>query len=125
MMAISATLAPNVLGYIEKSFYLHTSTRFYKQLLDYSNITQMVNTITKPKFENLDFLIPKTGLIPKTMVFVDKIDDAITLAACLQSLLPPEQRHQDEVLIRTYHSNFETSTQLTFLEDFWTREIRI
>ena len=44
------------------------------------------------------------------MVFVDKIDDAIALAARLWSLLPPEQRNQGEVLIRTYHLNLETST---------------
>lgn len=93
IMALFATLAPNVLGYIREFFYLHTPTRLYKQPLDHLNITQMVNTIIKLGFEDLDFLIPKTGLIPKTMVFVDKRDDAIALAARLWSLLPPEQRH--------------------------------
>ena len=118
MMALSATLAPNVLSYIRESLYLHTPTRLYKQPLDRPNITQMVNTITKPRFEDLDFLISKAELIPKTMGFVDKIDNAIALAACLWSLLPSEQRHQGEVLIRTYHLNLETSIQSKFLEDF-------
>ena len=117
-MALSTTLAPNVLGYIRESLHLHTPTRLYKQSLDHPNITQMINTITKPRFEDLDFLIPKARLITKTIVFVDKIDDAIALATRLQSLLPLEQCHQGEVLIRKYHLNLETSTQSTFLEDF-------
>lgn len=90
MMVLSAILAPNVLGYIGKSLHLHTLFRFYKQSLDRLNITQMANTITKPGFEDLDFLILKTGLISKTMMFIDKINDTIVLAACLQSLLLPE-----------------------------------
>lgn len=43
----------------------------------------MVNTITKPRFEDLNFLIPKTRLISKTMIFVNKINDAIALAVYL------------------------------------------
>lgn len=93
MMAVFTTLALNILGYIRKSRHLHTLTRLDKQPLDRPNITQMVNTITKSGFEDPDFLIPKTGLISKTMVFVDKIDDAIALVARLRSLLSPEQRH--------------------------------
>ena len=34
MMALSATLAPNIFGYIRESLYLHTPTRLYKQPLD-------------------------------------------------------------------------------------------
>lgn len=80
-MALSITLAPNVLGYIREFLYLYTLTCLYKQSLDYPNIGQIVNTITKLGFEDLGFLILKAGLIPKIMVFVDKIDDAIALAA--------------------------------------------
>lgn len=41
----------------------------------------MVNIITKPGFEDLDFLILKARLISKTMVFVDKINNVIALVA--------------------------------------------
>lgn len=79
IIVCSAILMLNVLGYIGESLYLHTPTFLYKQFLDYLKITQMVNSITKPEFENLDFLIPKTRLISKTMIFVDKIDEPIAL----------------------------------------------
>lgn len=125
IMAFSTTLMPNVLGYIGEFLHLHTPTCLYKQPLNHPNITQMVNGITKPEFEDLDFLIPKAGLISKTMVFVNKIDDAIALAACLWNLLPPEQRNQGEVLICTYYLNLETSTQSTFLEDFQIEQTQI
>ena len=92
-MALFTIFAPNILSYIKKSFHLHTPTCLDKQSLDRPNITQMVNTITKPGFEDLDFLISKTGFISKTIVFVDKIDDAIALAAHLWSLLLLEQRN--------------------------------
>lgn len=78
-MAFFATLASNVLGYIKKSLLLYTRTCFYKQLLNRLNITQIANNITKPKFEDLDFLILKAELISKIIVFVEKIDDAIAL----------------------------------------------
>ncbi len=50
----------------------------------------MVAPITKPRYCELDFLVPKTGLILKTMVFVNKIDDVVKIAAYLYLLLPPE-----------------------------------
>lgn len=70
----------------------------------------MISSITKPEFEDLDFLIPKVGLISKIMVFVDDIDNGIAFAAHLWSLLPPEERKHGDVLIRTFYSNLETST---------------
>lgn len=82
----------------------------------------MVNSITKPGFQDLDFLIPKAGLIPKTIVFVNKIEKGIALAAHLKILLPPEQCGQGDFLIRTFNSNCETSTRSDFLEDFRTEE---
>lgn len=72
IIALSTIFVPNIPGYIRKFFYLHTLTHFYKQPLDRPNITQMVNSIITSGFKDLDFLILKTGLIPKTMVFVIK-----------------------------------------------------
>lgn len=50
----------------------------------------MVNNINKPGFEDLNLLIPKAGLVPKTMMFVDNIDNKIALTVYLWNLLPPE-----------------------------------
>ena len=78
----------------------------------------MVTNIAKPGFHDLRFLVPEASLIPKTMLFVDKIDNAIAIAAYLCNLLPPEDRNQGEVLIRTSYSNLETKTRTDFMEDF-------
>ena len=56
---------------------------------------------------------------------MDKMDDAMAIAAYLRNLLPPENRNQEEVLIRIYYSNLETKTQTDFMKDFWNRDIRI
>lgn len=125
MMALSATITSNVLGYIGQSLHLHSPTQFYKQPLDWPNITQMVTNITKPGFRDLEYLIPKAGLIPKSMVFADKIDNAMAIAAYLRCLLPPKDQDQADVLVRTFYSNLETHTRSEFMEDFWNRETRI
>lgn len=125
MIALSTILLPNVLSYIEESLHLYTLSRLYKYPLDCPNITQMINNTTKIWFEDLNFLITKARLIPKTMVFVDNIDDEITLAACVWSLLLLELCKLGEGLIRVFYSNQEISTQSDFLKDFRTKETRI
>lgn len=110
MMALSATITPNVLGYIGQLLHLCSPTRLYKQSLDWPNITQMITNITNLGFHDLRFLVSEAGLILKTMLFVDKMDNAMAIAAYLRNLLPQEDRNQGEVLIRTYYSNLETKT---------------
>ncbi len=83
---------PNVLGYIGESLYLWAPTRLYKQPLNCPNIVQMVVPITKPDYYELDFLVPKTSLILKTMVFINKIENAMKITVYLCLLLPPEDR---------------------------------
>lgn len=82
-MAFFTILAFNILAYIRESLYLYIPTCFYKQLLNHLNITQIVNSIIKLKFKDLDIMIPKTELIYKRIVFINKIDDTITLVAYL------------------------------------------
>lgn len=124
-MALLATITPNILSYIRELLHLQAPTCFYKQPSNRPNIVQMVAPIIKPGFSELDFLILKTGLIPKTIVFVDKIDNAMKIAAYLCLLLPPENREQENVLIRTFYSNFEVSTCLDFIENFRNRDTGI
>lgn len=122
-MALSATITPNVLEC--ESLHLHTPTQIYKTPLDRPNILQVVGQITKPGFEDLRFLIPSDGPIPKTMIFVDNIDDSMTIAALLRAALPKYLRAKGDLLIRTFNSNLETSTRSEFLEDFRNGDTRI
>lgn len=92
IMALLATIIPNVLSYIGDSLYLWAPTRFYKHPLNRLNIVQLVVPITKPGYCELDFLIPKTGLIPKIMVFINKIDNAVKIAIYFYLLLLSEDR---------------------------------
>lgn len=88
IIALSAIFISNVLDYIRKSLYLYTLTCYYEQSLDRSNITLMIYNITKLGFEDLDFLIPKSRLIPKIIVFINKINEGIVLTTCLYNLSP-------------------------------------
>ncbi len=125
IMALSTTITPNVLGYIGELFHLYAPTLLYKQSLNCPNITQMVTHISKQGFGDLDYLVPKVGIIPKTMVFMEKIEDVMALAAHLQRLLPPEDRDRGDDLIMTFHSNMKATTRVDIMENFRNGEIRI
>ncbi len=125
IMALFATITPNVLGYIRKSLHLHRPTLLYKSLLNRPNITQMVTHILKQGFGDLDYQVPKMGIIPKTMVFMEKIEDVIALAAHLRRLLRSEDCDCGDNLIMTFHSNMEATIRVDIMEDFRNREIRI
>ena len=85
----------------------------------------MVTNITNPKFHDLRFLLPKPGLIPKTILFIDKINDTIAIVAHICNLLLSKDHNQGEVLIKTYYSNLKTKIQTDFIEDFQNRDTRI
>lgn len=118
MMMLSVTITPNVLGYIRQLLHFCSPTCLYKQSLDWLNITQMVTNITNLGFHDLRFLVPEAGLIPKTMLFVNKMDNAMAIAAYFYNLLLSENRDQENILIRTYYSNLETKTRTDFIKDF-------
>lgn len=90
MMALSVIIIPNVLGYIGELLHLWAPIRLYKQPLNCPNIIQIVTPTIKPGFCELNFLVPKTGLILKTMVFVNKIDNIVQIATYLYLLLSLE-----------------------------------
>lgn len=60
----------NILEYIEQLLYFYLLTRFYKQPLNWTNITQIIIKIIKQDFCNLEYLRTKVGLISKTIIFV-------------------------------------------------------
>ncbi len=83
---MSATIILNILKYIKVSLKLFLPLQIYKQPLDQPNLTYIISPIRKPGYENLVFLIPSgraIGKIPKTMIFVDLIDDTIKMAKYL------------------------------------------
>lgn len=78
MCLLPVTVTPNILEYIRISLKLSPPSRIYRQPLDRPNLTYIVSRIYKTGFKDFDFLIPSRGAvgeIPKTMIFVDKIDD--------------------------------------------------
>ena len=84
---MSAIITPNILDYIRVFLKLPLPSQIYKLPLDQSNLKYIIYLIQKPGFWDLAFLISKdspVGLIPKTIVFVNKIEDAIKLERYLQ-----------------------------------------
>ena len=80
MVLLSAMVTLNILEYIRVSPKLSPPSQIYRQLLDRPNLVYIVSPIRKNRFKNLDFLIPDGGAIdetPKTMIFMNKIDDTI------------------------------------------------
>lgn len=114
IMALSATITRNVLEYICESLHLRTPVQLYKQTLDRPNITYMVKEIKEKGFKELDLLVTQIGGIsdiPKTMIFVDKIEDGVKMAQYLRSLLPESMRKKGHQIIQTFSSNREASTR--------------
>ena len=94
-MTLSATITPNVLEYIRKSLHLQSPVQLYKRTLDRPNITFMIKEIKQRGFKKLEVLVPQVeGIsdIPKTMIFVDKIEDGLKIVEYLRSLLPESIR---------------------------------
>lgn len=82
----------------------------------------MVSEIVKPNFKDLGFLVPdngRAGSIPKTMIFVDSIDEAQRIAAYLCTRLLLRLQRREKEIIRTFLSNLEPSTRTDFLKNFW------
>ncbi len=63
--------------------------------------------------------------IPKTMIFVDKIEDRIKMAQYLRLLLLKLLRKKRDQIIQTFSSNQESSRREFFMEEFENRNTRI
>ena len=129
MMVLSATITPSVLEYIHVLLKLESPSFLYWRLLDRLNLTYVVAQITKPNYDELEFLVPKHGsimFIPKTMIFVDNIDHAVFIATYLRKqLLVCFCRTSIKVVIRTLTANLTPSTKSTFLINFQQGNTRI
>jgi hypothetical protein len=139
IIALSATLMPNVLAFVCQSLQLRQGrTRLYRLSVDRPNITHMVSRLPTTKsiretgeteFSRLSFLIPAgtTALwrIPKSMVFVDNIDEAHKICLWLNARARPSSDGFMPTIARPFSSNLETSTRDRFMDQFRNGETRI
>ena len=92
MVAMSATVTPNVLEFVADTIGLWARFRLYKQSIDRVNISQFVCQISKESgYTQLSPLLGGTGAtwtVPKTMVLVDSIDEATVIGRFLRDTVP-------------------------------------
>ena len=127
---MSTTITSNIFDYIRVFLKLPPPFRIYKLPLEWPNLKYIVCFIQKPGFWDLAFFEPKdglVGLIPKTMVFVDKIEDAIRLEKYLRSKLLHCLRNKKQafVVIQSITSNLDANTRTKVIEDFQYRNAQI
>ena len=128
IMALSATISPNVLEYTHRTLTLRSPVFLYKRSLDRPNITYMVQKIEQKGYGKLDILIPKeggVGDISKTMLFVNNIDESITIAAHLQNRLPESMWPTAKQIISAFSSDLEADTKKALMENFALGNTRI
>lgn len=91
-LLLSATLTPAVAAYVHEVCKLPEGTVQYAQTVRRRNINLIVTRITSRDFEQLLELIPTNPVylndIPKTLIYVDKIDDALDIAYTLRRKMP-------------------------------------
>ena len=88
ILVVLTMITQNVLEYIRKTLHLYTLVHLYKRILDWPNITYMVQEVKKKGFKKLDILlssgeaaaVASVQNIFKTIIFVDKINKGIQIA---------------------------------------------
>ena len=128
-MVVSATMTPNILEYVRKTLNLKTPVRLYQKLLNCSNITYTVTSITNSGFKDLNFLIPPKiggiGNIEKTMIFVDSVEKGRALAIYLQTFLPDKLKNKGKNIIKSFSLILETIIKTDWVEKFLTSNTKI
>lgn len=129
-LMLSATVTPNVFEYMRVSLKLPAPSRIYRQPLDRPNLTYTVAPIRKAGFEDLAFIIPSAGTvsdIPKTMIFVDSIDEATEMVKYLRSKLFKRIKtlRRPLEIIRTFSANLTAESRARFLQDLCSGETRV
>lgn len=108
-LLLSATLALNVLGLLHTELHLSPRTRIYRVSIDRPNITQIVSPIRLPHFHALDWLFEFDApaiSIPKTMVFMDSIQESQRLVFYLRRRLAKHlQSSKAKDVVRVYSAS--------------------
>lgn len=118
VLGLSATLTPNVLGYIHRVLRMASPSVIYRRPLGRSNVTLAVVPILAARENSralLDFLIDPAKsasfTIKKAFVFVDNIDEAHRIARHLRCLLHRDLRHRAKAIIKVMSAALEPSTR--------------
>lgn len=104
-MALSATLSPHVLRFVQKSLVMNEPTRLLKRSIDRPNIKLVCMPIAHSiaSRKDLMFLVPVTSStfdarkIPKTMLFMDSRAIVCDTATQLITRLPLQHRNSDVI----------------------------
>ena len=126
IVALTATLAPNVAEYIFRHFDMRKAeTCLYKLSIHRPNITQMVAIAAQISdyAVQLEIFVPASGAIwgmPKGMVFIGSIDRVHAIATYLQKALC---RRGFTLLdagraVRSFSADSDPATREAFMEDF-------
>ena len=76
----------------------------------------------------LVFLVPTIGAalaIPKPMIFVNGLDDGMTLAYYLCKILSAHMKNDEKKIIRTFTLVLEPNAKEEYLKDFCNSDTRI
>jgi superfamily II DNA helicase RecQ len=127
-LLLSATIAPNVRGYIHRSVGLAEPTYIMKRTIERPNIRLVCGRVraSNGSWTDLDFILDSAivnAMIPKTMMFVDNRTDAQHIATYLRTQLPD----QDDVLtaVRVYTAGYPPNTRSASMELFLAGDCRI
>lgn len=128
IVSLSATMTNNVLDYVRAFLNLRSPVKLYKRSLDRPNITYGVAEVKKSGYKELDVFVSSIGglsAIPKTMIFVDSINEGMALTEYLRTKLSDNLKDKADQVIRCFHSNLSKESRKLFAEDFLWGNIRI
>ena len=121
IVSFSATMTNNVLDYIRAFLNLCLPVRLYKRSLDRPNIIYGIAEIKKPGYKELDVFvlsISSLSAIPKTIIFVESINEGMALIEYLRTKLLDDLKDKAEQVIQCFHSNLLDKSRKLFTEDF-------
>lgn len=113
-------ITPKIPEYIQVSLKFSLPLKIYRQPLHCPNLTYIVSLIRKTRLKDLDFFIPSkdtSDKILKTMIFMEKIIDAIQMTKYLRSRLFEHiwRKKCLNYIIRIFTTNFTTTLKTKFL----------
>ncbi|MCJ1467000.1 ATP-dependent DNA helicase Q5 [Pseudocyphellaria aurata] len=128
VLTLSETITKKDLDFVRRSLSLRAPVRLYKESLDRPNVTYSVAEIRKPGYQELDVFLPSPGGssgIPKTMIFVDNIDEGVTITNYLRSKLSKLLNKDARDIITCPHPHLSTKTRTKFISKFIQGSTRI
>lgn len=128
-VALWATIIWRVFKFIINSVGLRPGLPLYLAAIDIQNITQMVALINLAQcYVQLSVLISVTSVawrIPKSMIFVDTINDGICIATYLRNELSCSMAEYHRKIIRPYDASLEFRVSEEYLNVFKDGKTRV